>query len=431
MAFFPAAANFMLQTQQQQHNDSTDHHIHEHRHHPSTASLTSLLPSCSPHHQDFHGGGGHEHDVELAMLGKRSMSFPTGLEMCSTDHHQDNNYQLHHPNMNNGGMGMGMGTGGGDDQDLSEDDGSQLVGGGGVGEKKRRLNMEQVKTLEKNFELGNKLEPERKIQLAKALGLQPRQIAIWFQNRRARWKTKQLEKDYNILKRQFDTLKSDNENLVSQNHKLQAQIMVLKQQNGNREPTESINLNKENTEAGTSASSNRSSDENSSHQDHHIKLDISRSTPPTPTTTIDHQDHNNIHGPLSAAAAAHHHHHPATTRGRTSMPLFPPSSSSGILRDDHQINNDQQIPHHLHLHMAAQQLSFHPSLLTAATTPPDHDHDHDDLHPDFHHQNKLDHQSAAAGAAAHHVKEENGTFSNMFVGMDDQSVFWPWLEQPN
>lgn len=98
------------------------------------------------------------------------------------------------------------------------DDGSQ------VGEKKRRLNMEQVKTLEKNFELGNKLEPERKIQLARALGLQPRQIAIWFQNRRARWKTKQLEKDYDLLKRQFEAIKADNDVLQAQNQKLQAEV---------------------------------------------------------------------------------------------------------------------------------------------------------------------------------------------------------------
>ncbi|KAI7994062.1 Sulfoquinovosyl transferase SQD2 [Camellia lanceoleosa] len=79
--------------------------------------------------------------------------------------------------------------------------GFEFLNGGGNLQKKRRLNLEQVKTLEKNFELGNKLESERKMQLAMALGLQPRQIAIWFQNRRARWKTKQLEKDYDVLKR--------------------------------------------------------------------------------------------------------------------------------------------------------------------------------------------------------------------------------------
>ena len=87
--------------------------------------------------------------------------------------------------------------------------------------------MEQVKTLEKNFEQGNKLEPERKAQLAKALGLQPRQVAIWFQNRRARWKTKQLEKDYGVLKRQFDALKSDNESLLTLNKKLHAEVITI------------------------------------------------------------------------------------------------------------------------------------------------------------------------------------------------------------
>ena len=105
------------------------------------------------------------------------------------------------------------------DDELS-DDGSQL------GEKKKRLSLEQVKALEKSFEIGNKLEPERKMQLAKALGLQPRQIAIWFQNRRARWKTKQLEKDYEVLKKQFEALKADNDNLQSQNKKLIAEVIV-------------------------------------------------------------------------------------------------------------------------------------------------------------------------------------------------------------
>ncbi|XP_043707668.1 homeobox-leucine zipper protein ATHB-13-like isoform X2 [Telopea speciosissima] len=164
MAFFPA--NFMLQTQ------------HEEEHLPPTP-LNPVLPSCSP--QDFHG--------VASFLRRRSMSF-SGVDVCEETNGED---------------------------DLS-DDGSQ------VGEKKRRLNMEQVKTLEKNFELGNKLEPERKMQLARALGLQPRQIAIWFQNRRARWKTKQLEKDYDLLKRQFEAVKADNEALQTQNKKLQAVV---------------------------------------------------------------------------------------------------------------------------------------------------------------------------------------------------------------
>ncbi|VVA96100.1 unnamed protein product [Arabis nemorensis] len=120
------------------------------------------LPSCPPHL--FNGGGNY--------MMNRSMS----LTSVQEDHHQ-------HQNM--------------DEENLS-DDGSHMM----LGEKKKRLQIEQVKALEKSFELGNKLEPERKIQLAKALGMQPRQIAIWFQNRRARWKTRQLERDYDSLKKQ-------------------------------------------------------------------------------------------------------------------------------------------------------------------------------------------------------------------------------------
>nr|AAF01765.1 homeodomain-leucine zipper protein 57 [Glycine max] len=93
--------------------------------------------------------------------------------------------------------------------------------------KKRRLTSEQVQFLERNFEVENKLEPERKVQLAKELGLQPRQVAIWFQNRRARFKTKQLEKDYGVLKASYDRLKSDYESLVQENDKLKAEVNSL------------------------------------------------------------------------------------------------------------------------------------------------------------------------------------------------------------
>ena len=94
-------------------------------------------------------------------------------------------------------------------------------------EKKRRLTTDQVKFLEQSFEVENKLEPERKIQLAKDLGLQPRQVAIWFQNRRARWKTKQLEKDYDSLQGNFNSLKADYENLLKEKEKLKAEVNLF------------------------------------------------------------------------------------------------------------------------------------------------------------------------------------------------------------
>ncbi|GLT36988.1 hypothetical protein SLA2020_113320 [Shorea laevis] len=95
--------------------------------------------------------------------------------------------------------------------------------------KKRRLTASQVEFLEKSFEVENKLEPARKIRLAKELGLQPRQVAIWFQNRRARFKNKQLEKDYDSLKSSYDKLKNDSDNILKEKEDLKNQILSLKE----------------------------------------------------------------------------------------------------------------------------------------------------------------------------------------------------------
>ena len=93
-----------------------------------------------------------------------------------------------------------------------------------VGEKKRRLSLDQVKALEKNFEVENKLDPESKVRLAQEIGLRPRQVAIWFQNRRARWKTKQLERDYSALKARHDALKLDHDGLRRDKEALEANV---------------------------------------------------------------------------------------------------------------------------------------------------------------------------------------------------------------
>ncbi|KAI3452804.1 hypothetical protein Pfo_009467 [Paulownia fortunei] len=96
-------------------------------------------------------------------------------------------------------------------------------------EKKRRLTLDQVQFLEKCFEVENKLEPDRKVQLAKELGLQPRQVAIWFQNRRARYKTKLLEKEYDSLKASYDKLKADYDTLYTENEKMKNEVHLLTQ----------------------------------------------------------------------------------------------------------------------------------------------------------------------------------------------------------
>ncbi|KAL9665524.1 hypothetical protein QQ045_020944 [Rhodiola kirilowii] len=311
MPFFPS--NFMLQTSHQdQEDDEDDNHRHHHHH---------QKPIFPP--QDFNG-------VAAFLGGKRSMSLSGMME------HQ-NGCGDHTTNNNNG-------------HDEVSDDESLSASGD---QKKRRLNMEQVKTLEKSFEMGNKLEPERKAQLARALGLQPRQIAIWFQNRRARWKTKQLEKDYDALKRQFDAVKAHNDSLQAQNQKLQSQILALTSGRDHQGATaavatESFNLNKETVDQGSC--SNRS--ENSSDQINNnmvVKLDIMSSNSPSQIPT--------------------------------SMPLFPTSSSTtaNSMRPSSSSN------------LSATQLFFH------------------------HNQQQ------------HSVKEEN--FSNMFCGIEDQSGFWPWLDQ--
>ncbi|CAN4111392.1 unnamed protein product [Withania somnifera] len=91
----------------------------------------------------------------------------------------------------------------------------------------RRFSDEQIKSLETIFETETKLEPRKKLQLARELGLQPRQVAIWFQNKRARWKSKQLEKDYEILKSNYGNLASQYESLKKAKQSLLIQLQKL------------------------------------------------------------------------------------------------------------------------------------------------------------------------------------------------------------
>ncbi|CAI0397547.1 unnamed protein product [Linum tenue] len=68
------------------------------------------------------------------------------------------------------------------------------------------------------------------MQLAGELGLQPRQVAIWFQNKRARWKSKQIEKDYKMLKANYDSLASSFESLQDERQTLLLQVTFVYRQ---------------------------------------------------------------------------------------------------------------------------------------------------------------------------------------------------------
>ncbi|KAI9089138.1 hypothetical protein K1719_029417 [Acacia pycnantha] len=91
---------------------------------------------------------------------------------------------------------------------------------GGV--KKRKLSAEQVNMLEMNFGNEHKLESERKDRLASELGLDPRQVAVWFQNRRARWKNKKLEEEYSNLKKAHDST-------ILEKCRLETEVLKLKE----------------------------------------------------------------------------------------------------------------------------------------------------------------------------------------------------------
>lgn len=93
---------------------------------------------------------------------------------------------------------------------------------------KRRFSDEQVKSLETIFESETKLEPRKKVQVARELGLQPRQVAIWFQNKRARWKSKQIEKNYRVLKSNYENLKARLDGIKKERESLLVQLQELR-----------------------------------------------------------------------------------------------------------------------------------------------------------------------------------------------------------
>ncbi|GAB2229608.1 hypothetical protein Drorol1_Dr00013855 [Drosera rotundifolia] len=145
---------------------------------------------------------------------------------------------------------------------------SPLDKGGCFGnDKKKRLSTEQLESLENSFQEEIKLDPDRKMKLARELELQPRQVAVWFQNRRARWKAKQLERLYDALKQELDAVSREKQKLQEEVLKLKA--MVMDQATRKQVSTVYTEISGEETVESTSAAMHCSSKGHAASPAHH------------------------------------------------------------------------------------------------------------------------------------------------------------------
>ena len=98
---------------------------------------------------------------------------------------------------------------------------SQSQGNRPLKPRKKRLARDQLNLLETSFNANQKLKAEHKTELARQLGVPPKQVAIWYQNRRARHKNDAIEHDYMNIQLELG-------NVLAENIRLEKQVSMLK-----------------------------------------------------------------------------------------------------------------------------------------------------------------------------------------------------------
>ncbi|KAL0404637.1 UNVERIFIED_CONTAM: Homeobox-leucine zipper protein HOX17 [Sesamum radiatum] len=92
--------------------------------------------------------------------------------------------------------------------------------------KKLRLTRDQITLLEDSFRQHTTLNTAQKQTLAEKLNLKPRQVEVWFQNRRARTKLKQTEVDREFLKKNCERLSEENRRLKKELTELRSLLKI-------------------------------------------------------------------------------------------------------------------------------------------------------------------------------------------------------------
>ncbi|KAL6523360.1 hypothetical protein OROGR_016963 [Orobanche gracilis] len=152
---------------------------------------------------------------------KRVVFLDLSIPLHASDHHRGTSSTTHHDSgsglrimgedlIKRGAINEGFSINGSKEDDGDDDDEESKFSMDFRCRKKLRLNRDQTTLLEDSFKQQTTLNTAQKQVLAEKLNLKPRQVEVWFQNRRARTKLKQTEVDCEFLKRNCEKLSEEN-----------------------------------------------------------------------------------------------------------------------------------------------------------------------------------------------------------------------------
>ena len=93
--------------------------------------------------------------------------------------------------------------------------------------KRPRFEESQISALEAEFEIEQELTPARKKEIADELGVRPRQVAVWFQNRKVRYRTRQRECELESVRGEFAAMQAQCQELAGDYESLRKDYQQL------------------------------------------------------------------------------------------------------------------------------------------------------------------------------------------------------------